>query len=188
MPVSAAPLLAAKRCNGFKRNGEPCGNPAIAGRANGKCRMHNGNAAMGIANPAYKTGRYSQSAPARYQAQIEASLADPELLSLKPDLALLDSRCHELIARLEVADPLTDAQVWQDIREWMEARRKLSESEQKRMIAMQQMVTMQQLNTMMSIIIASIKANVSDRSALANISRDISRASVIPILDEPAGG
>jgi hypothetical protein len=141
--------------------------------------MHNGGARSGIASATYKHGRYSKVAPARYLAQIERSLADPELLSVKPDLALLDSRCAELIELLNSDDALTNLELWSDIREWMDARRKLSETEQKRQLAMQTIITAAKFNQILQGILDAVRRHVTDRDTLAKLQDDINRTVVI---------
>ncbi len=69
---------------------------------NGRCRMHGGKAPKGVAHPSTIHGRYSKDLPVRLADRFQASQADPDLLNLKLEIALLDARLEELIGRLDV--------------------------------------------------------------------------------------
>ena len=68
-----------------------------------RCRAHNhkGQTVLGFANPSTKHGLASKDLPTRLRAQYEASLADPELLSHRSSIALLEARRAELVSRLD---------------------------------------------------------------------------------------
>jgi hypothetical protein len=87
-------------CGAKTRTGEPCkGKPIVGG--NGRCRMHNGRAAAGIAVPTYRHGRYSKYLPARLIERYNESAADNDLLALRDDIALLDARLADIIKRVD---------------------------------------------------------------------------------------
>jgi hypothetical protein len=65
---------------------------------NGRCEVHGGKTPIGIASPNLRTGRYSKSLPARLSQDYEQALADPDLLSIREDVALLDSRLADVLA------------------------------------------------------------------------------------------
>jgi hypothetical protein len=66
------------------------------------CKEHGGYLASntGIANPAYKTGRYSKAGPLRLRARVAEAEQDPDALNHRPALALLDARIEELLEKL----------------------------------------------------------------------------------------
>jgi hypothetical protein len=75
-------------CSAKTRNGHPCKNPAMA---NGRCRMHGGKSLVGIASPLTKTGRWSKDLPTRLASRFAESEHDPELLSVRADIRLIDT-------------------------------------------------------------------------------------------------
>lgn len=85
-------------CGAKTRQGGKCKTSAMP---NGRCRMHGGLSARGMEAGRFKDGRYSKVLPVRLLAQYEASLKDPELLDLKKEIAVLDTRLAEQIAAVE---------------------------------------------------------------------------------------
>ncbi len=85
-----------------KRTGQQCGGNAIPGST--KCHWHGGRSLAGVASPALKTGRYSKILPTRLLARYEAAQADPDLLRLDAEIALLDTRLAEVLAELSTED------------------------------------------------------------------------------------
>ena len=85
------------------------------------CRTHGGTTPVGIASPSYKTGRYSKHLPARLRESYETAAADPELLQMNHDIALLDTRLSELMAALDTSGV---GQVWRTLGEtWADLQR-----------------------------------------------------------------
>lgn len=82
-----------------KRSGQRCRGDAMVGK--NVCYFHGGKSLSGPANPAYRTGRYSTVLPTRLLAKYEAGRTDSELLALKDELALVDARLGELLARVD---------------------------------------------------------------------------------------
>jgi len=80
----------------------PCGNPPLKNR--NVCFFHGGRTPTGPASRFWKHGAYSQHLPTRYLHAFELSLRDPELTSMKYQLALLDARETELIKRLDTSE------------------------------------------------------------------------------------
>lgn len=80
----------------------PCPNPQALGTR--RCKSHGAKTALGPANPAWRNGRSSillKKAPTQLKAGLKASLEDPNLLELRPELAMLDARVGELWERLK---------------------------------------------------------------------------------------
>lgn len=85
-----------------KQTHERCRRHATPG--SDKCRNHGGKSPRGIASKKYKTGKYSQVLTARALSTYEQAVNDPDLLSLRHDIALLESRLIELLSRMNHAD------------------------------------------------------------------------------------
>jgi len=95
-----------KVCGGLKADGTRCQDPAVM--ANGRCRRHKGKAARGIAAPQTISGRYSRDLPTRVLLRYESALADPELLSVRDDIALLQGAIKDIMAELKEAEARPD--------------------------------------------------------------------------------
>ena len=52
----------------------------------------------------YQTGKYSKYAPARLVERAQAALDDPELLSLREEIALLEARIQDVLSKCETRD------------------------------------------------------------------------------------
>lgn len=72
--------------------------------SNGRCYRHGGASLSGPALPQYRTGRYSKVLPARLRETYERAAQDGELLVLRDDIAILDARLAELLARLDTGE------------------------------------------------------------------------------------
>lgn len=82
-----------------RRTGEPCKNFPIKGRD--RCKFHGGKSPMGIAHPNFKSGKLSRYLPDRLVHDFLAACKDPNLLELRSELGLVDSRILELIKDLD---------------------------------------------------------------------------------------
>jgi len=102
----------AQRCKAkSKRTGEQCGAWAVPGRE--VCHWHGGRSPRGLAHPSTKTGRFSKDLPTRMLASYQAALADPEMLALHEELAVVTAREADLIARVDTGEA---GAVWQGMR------------------------------------------------------------------------
>lgn len=106
------PFSDAHKCTGRKRNGEPCGQPALTGRD--RCKLHGGKQGRGILSPRYgksKTGtatlpgQYSKYIPSKLAADYRKAQNDPERLSLLHEISTWTAREQELLQRLQPHDP-----------------------------------------------------------------------------------
>jgi hypothetical protein len=89
------------QCGAKTRSGEPCRRPPLAGRT--RCRLHGGKSLAGIASPCFKHGRrskYLKHLPKELRAHHTEARADPQLLSLREDIALLAARIIVLLRSL----------------------------------------------------------------------------------------
>lgn len=74
-----------------------------------------------------------------------------------------------------IGSGLADHEAWYEIHAVIDQRRKLAESERKRLIEMQQMVKADQAMALAGALLASVKANVTDRATLAAIQLEFNR-------------
>lgn len=81
---------------------------------NGRCRMHRGKAAVGLAVNTYKDGRYSKYLPTRLKERYQEARTDPDLLALREDIALVDSRLTDLLKRVDTGE---SGKLWINLRE-----------------------------------------------------------------------
>ena len=85
-------------CGAKNRSGRPCGNDPAPGRT--RCRLHGGKTPVGPAANAWKDGRHSKYVRGDLLAAYERALADPNILSMEGELALVDARIAELLTAL----------------------------------------------------------------------------------------
>ncbi len=78
---------------------------------NGKCYLHGGATPHGIASPHYKTGRYSKYLPTQLVSRYRQAIKDPELLSVRDDVGLVDTRLADVLKKLNSAET---GQRWKD--------------------------------------------------------------------------
>jgi hypothetical protein len=98
-------------CGAKKRDGSCCKQPAMA---NGRCRLHGGKTPGGIASPQIRHGRYSKHLPVRLKEQFEQAVGDGELLALREDIALLDSRLNDVLASASNGEA---GELWNSLKE-----------------------------------------------------------------------
>ena len=125
------------------------------------CRIHGGRTPVGLAAPAFKTGRYSKYLPAGLTERYVTARTDPELLSLRDEIGLVDTRITEVLTQSSDPDaPLGD--VWETLEPLIEQRRKLVESEHKRLHVLHSVITAEQLMLLLATITNVIRAHVHD--------------------------
>ncbi len=104
-----------------KRTHERCQRPAMKGRE--LCYHHGGKSLVGIANPAFTTGRYSKHLPSRLAARYDESRSDTELLALREDIALIDSRLADVLGRVDTGE---SGEKWRQLTQAAKAYRQAS--------------------------------------------------------------
>lgn len=88
-------------CGAKTRSGEPCKNRQMA---NGRCRFHGGKTPKGMGLPQFKHGRYSKYMPKRLLERYDQAVQDPELLSLREEVAALDARIADVMLRVDTGE------------------------------------------------------------------------------------
>lgn len=99
------------KCGAKTRAGTPCRRSAMA---NGRCQKHGGPTPAGIASPHFKTGKHSKYLPSGFREHYLDAINDPNLLTLREDLALLDARIASLLEKLGTGESRSR---WQMVRE-----------------------------------------------------------------------
>jgi hypothetical protein len=77
---------------------KPCAKWPLEGKK--RCKRHNGSALPGPANANWKGGRHSKFLPQALMERYEAGLDDPNLISLRAEVALVDARISSLLESL----------------------------------------------------------------------------------------
>jgi len=97
-----------KTCGAKTRTGEPCKVAPVTGRE--RCRMHGGTQPRGLAHHSTTTAIHSKHLPARMVANYQAALADPDLIALRGESALLEARLADLLGRVDTGEA---GETWQ---------------------------------------------------------------------------
>lgn len=97
-------------CIAVKKDGTPCRAFAVPGMT--RCRNHGGMRVSGMDSPMFRHGRYSRECPAGLLEKYVQAENDPDLLSSRSDVALLQARIAELIDRLHGGE---SGSLWNDL-------------------------------------------------------------------------
>lgn len=130
---------------------------------NGKCRMHGGKTPRGIGSVHWRGRGYSKDLPTRLFDRMQRALEDPELLSSRSEVALLDARLGELAATLPDEPADLDSATWQNLLGLIEQRRRLVETERRREEVLQLNMTAQQALAFVHALMAAVVECVTDR-------------------------
>ena len=87
-----------------KSTNAPCRNYPMT---NGRCKLHGGKTPIGHLSPHWKTGEYSRlfpTLPERFQEKARAAHDDPELVSTRRQIAVLEAREDELLGQLSTGE------------------------------------------------------------------------------------
>jgi hypothetical protein len=134
-----------KKTCGAKTDRGPCKKPPMKGRT--RCDRHGGKSLAGAASPRFKHGRYSKHLPTNLIPSFQAAMADPDLLSLRAEIALTQCRIDQII---ETAQGDSTGLDWESLFSLMESKRRLHESESKRMQLMGQFVESERIISLLS--------------------------------------
>lgn len=85
-----------------KKPGVFCQRYPLAGRT--RCRIHGGLSKSGSEVASFKTGRYSKALPLRLAARYEQARSDPDLHSIRDEIALAETRLQDLLTRADTSD------------------------------------------------------------------------------------
>jgi hypothetical protein len=107
-----------------KQSGERCKKDAVAGFQ--VCHIHGGKSLVGIASPNFKTGRHSKFLPENLQLTYEEVANDPELLSVRGEIHLIDALIASKLSKL---DDNESAATWKRVDELIRNIRKAYKKE-----------------------------------------------------------
>jgi hypothetical protein len=99
-----------------KRTKERCRHAAMHNKR--VCYHHGGMTPTGYGLPQTKHGRYSKVLPVRLAQKYEEALANKDLLSVRDDVAVCESRLADLFRRVDSGE---SGQRWQDVLQTFEA-------------------------------------------------------------------
>ena len=85
-----------------KRTGVQCKHHATPGYD--VCRVHGGRTPIGPGSPHFRTGRFSKFLPSRMAADFNAAMGDPELVSLRKEIATVDARIIDVLKRVDTGE------------------------------------------------------------------------------------
>jgi hypothetical protein len=160
-----SPVSDRKICGAKKRNGDPC--RAIP-MTNGRCRIHGGATPGGMALPQYKHGRYSKYLPTGLAEKYNNALVDTELVTLRDEIALVDSKIQETMETAK-EEPIS----FDKLQPMIEQRRRLVESESKRLREMEHNLTVTQAMQIITLLADIVKRHVTDPKQLKAIQTEL---------------
>lgn len=177
--MSGRPIQAgathARACGAKNKRGGICRTSKGLG-PNGRCRMHNGFAAIGPAASNFKHGRHSVLLKdiKGLGEHYERALADPDLLRLDAEVALTDARIGSLLEKVKGPRASVDG-IWPQLEGLIETRRKLVDTESKRLKDLHAMVSVDRVMLIVSYLADSVKKHVKDREVQTAILTDLRR-------------
>jgi hypothetical protein len=146
--------------------------------------MHGGRSLVGSANPAYKTGRYSRLQPKGLRERFEALQEDPELLSLRSDITLVDSRIGELLDQLDPGPEPWASPVWATVVGLLGERRMLVAQEASTTLKLGGVVPVEEVEVFVSLLLSAVGDTFPDGSDRRRLISTIYRLADRP---EPEG-
>ena len=115
------------------------------------------------------------------------SISDPDLLELRDEIALVDTRIAELLGQLQTQETgarrseakavhqrMRDADfdVWDQIEQFITLRARLVQTESRRQKDLQQMIPVDRVWALVAALVQSVRTHVRDGDTLARIQRD----------------
>lgn len=88
-----------------KQSGEQCKRHAVPGKE--VCAIHGGKSLAGPLSPTYVHGRRSKYMPKDLLVKYQEAVADPDILNLTHEIALVDARSMELLAKVNSGEAST---------------------------------------------------------------------------------
>ena len=151
-----------KRCTAkSKRSGERCKRAASLGR--NVCAIHGGKSPRGVASASFRHGRYSKALPHRLLHDFDELRSDPELVSLRDELALVDLRLQEKV----------NEWAWGEIKPLIETRQELAATEARIEVLRDTTMTQEQTMTLIAAILESLRRHVHDPVVIDAIGREV---------------
>lgn len=148
-------------CTAHKTNGEPCKAPAMKGKR--VCRVHGGK---GGRPPTH--ARYSKSLPADLAERYEYFKSDPEILSLKPEIATARAFFERFANQLQEGQGLS-AEMGGELRAWLDQIGRITERCDKILNGERYTINIGALGALIEQIYECVAAEVGDKAVLARI-------------------
>jgi hypothetical protein len=171
-----------KACGAKTRSGGRC---KTAGMENGRCRMHGGPTPSGPAHHAFKHGRHSKLLHGikGLGEHYERALADPDLLRLDGEIALVDARLAQLLEKVQKGGARASVDgIWPQLDALIENRRKLVDTESKRMKDLHAMVSVDRVLLIIRYLQDAVRKHVKDPREQSAIFADMRALLVKPEL------
>lgn len=154
-------------CTAHKTNGEPCKAPAMKGKR--VCRVHGGK---GGRPPTH--ARYSKSLPADLAERYEYFKTDPDILSLKPEIATARAFFERFANQLQEGQGLS-AEVGGELRAWLDQIGRITERCDKILNGERYTLRIDQVDLLKRQILDVIERCVSDPAEREAIGREFAR-------------
>lgn len=154
-----------------ERAGRVCSNWAMS---NGRCRMHGGSTPSGIASPHFRHGRYSKVLAGGMLTAFQESLADPDLLELQREIALVDARVSKLLSSRPTG------QAWDEIAGLIDTRRRLCDSAGRRAMWLGSYLPAERVFALSRGLAMSVRRHVRDPLAVRAIVTDMTALGLGP--------
>jgi hypothetical protein len=154
-------------CGAKTRSGGTCKKFTMS-NGTGRCRLHGGLSPAGVASPHFKHGRrskYLKHLPAHLRDNFKRALADPELLSLREEAALLTTRIMDLMDK--EAPP--SQETWSELRELVQEKTRTASAEWRRLHYLQAVVTVEQALGFAKAFFAAAREVVTDHEMLERL-------------------
>ena len=140
-------------------------------RGRSVCLAHGGRTPRGAASPHFTTGRHSRSLPGHLVATHERARADPTLLSLREELALVDAMIADHLRQLANDGPAAaDRRVFRRIFSLIEQRRRLVGAEVRHLVLAREVLTAEEAYALLGAVVAIVARYLpdpKDRQAVA---------------------
>lgn len=133
--------------------------------------MHGGSSPQGIAVAHFKHGRYSKFLSAQMAETYTTAIEDPELLSLRHEIGLVDSYIADHLYRF--GEYVTPKDFQEALMPIIEQRRRLVESEGKRVKELETSITVEKAMGIIALLASIVKRHVTDPDQLRAISDEL---------------
>ena len=140
------------------------------------CHVHGGATPRGLADRKTKTGRYSADLPTQLAYMYRQALSNPELVSVKDEIAITETRLREL---LQLLKPNDSNDMWAEVGGQVDRLRNLRQAEHKRLVDLQQMISTDRaillLGAVVDIVMNALKKHVDNERVVRVVYADISK-------------
>lgn len=168
-------------CGARTRQQRPC-REGPGNNANGRCWLHGGRAVVGVAHGRFTHGRATKTMPVDIAAAMEQARTDPELLSLRDQIAVVQAKEDRILAAMAALEDGPDDELWGELQDWAEHKRRLVETEVKLRVAHHDMISKDRLGVVLVRVGDAMRAALSEvsdererRRALASFASELRR-------------